>query len=65
MLVRYIYITENAKKLAEKLCFEKLKGEKFNRETLIGEVISYKEFKSNDKGIFSSSDFIIFIMATG
>ena len=65
MLVRYIYITENAKKLAEKLCFEKLKDEKFNRETLIGEVISYKEFKSNDKSIFDSSDFIIFIMATG
>lgn len=65
MIIRYIYITENAKKLASRLCFDELKNEKINGESLKGKIISYKDFKNKSKDIFDSSDFLVFIMASG
>lgn len=65
MKITYIYITENAKRLAEEICYKKLKNETLNGEVLHGEIITYKSFKENKKSIFKSSDFLVFIMATG
>lgn len=65
MIVKYIYITENAKELADKLCFEKIKDEKISGETIQGEVLKYREFKEKKREIFKKSDFLVFIMATG
>ncbi len=63
--IRYIYITENAKKLAEKISLEILKNEKLDGKNFKAQLISYREFKEKKKEIFKSSDFLIFIMATG
>ena len=65
MVIKYIYITENSKKLAESLCLDTMKGEEIDGEKLTGETVSFKEFKKDMKNIFDNSDFLVFIMAAG
>lgn len=65
MIIKYIYITSNSEKLAKKLNESIMKDVKFEGEILDGEVISFKEFKSDKKSIFDNADFLVFIMATG
>ncbi|MEG0250439.1 MAG: cobalt-precorrin 5A hydrolase [Peptostreptococcus sp.] len=65
MVIKYIYITKNSEDLAKRLNNISMKDVKFEEEDIIGELISYKEFKSNKKNIFDNADFLVFIMATG
>lgn len=65
MIIKYIYITKKSESLARELNEIIMKDSKFDGENLFGEVLSFKEFKSDKKKIFADADFLVFIMATG
>lgn len=65
MIIKYIYITENALNMANRLCNEEIKLDIDGNKEISSTVISFSEFKNNKKDIFDNSDFLVFIMATG